>query len=139
TAGVFALWRLWIYALAFLLLGFVLAGAWRRAGVLTDAELAELRYGSRWAAPLRLAKALYFGTVFNCAVLAMVLIAATRVAEPFLRWQEWLPAPAFAAARSFAAWAGVALTTTSGDPEAVLAASASNWISLFAIFALTAL
>jgi solute:Na+ symporter, SSS family len=28
---------------------------------------------------------------------------------------------------------------TTGDPEAVLAASASNWISLFAIFALTAL
>ena len=63
TAGVFALWRLWIYALAFLLLGFLLAGAWRRAAVLTDAELSELRYGSRWAAPLRLAKALYFGTV----------------------------------------------------------------------------
>lgn len=139
TAGVFALWRLWIYALAFLLLGFVLAGAWRRAGVLTDAELAELRYGSRWAAPLRLAKALYFGTVFNCAVLAMVLIAATRVAEPFLPWQEWLPAPAFTAARGFAAWAGIALTTTSGDPEVVLVASASNWISLLAIFALTAL
>lgn len=139
TAGIFALWRLWIYALAFLLLGFVLAGAWRRAAVLTDAELAELRYGSRFAAPLRLAKALYFGTVFNCAVLAMVLIAATRVAEPFLRWQDWLPAPLFAAARGFAAWAGVALTTTTGDPEAVLAASASNWISLFAIFALTAL
>ena len=29
TAGVFALWRLWIYAVAFLLLGFVLAPAWR--------------------------------------------------------------------------------------------------------------
>ncbi|HSJ96568.1 MAG TPA: sodium transporter, partial [Myxococcota bacterium] len=139
TAGVFALWRLWIYALAFLLLGFVLAGAWRRAGVLTDAELAELRYGSRWAAPLRLAKAVYFGAVFNCAVLAMVLLAATRVAEPFLRWNDWLPAPLFAAARAFAAWAGVVLTASAGDPEALLTASANNWISLATIFALTAL
>jgi hypothetical protein len=48
TAGLFALWRLWIYALALLLLGFVLAGCGRRAAVLTDAALAELRYGSCW-------------------------------------------------------------------------------------------
>src|SRR5690606_6079341 len=71
VSGIFALWRLWIYALAFLLMGFVLAGAWRRASVLTDAELAELRYGGRLALPLRVAKALYFGVVFNSAVVAM--------------------------------------------------------------------
>lgn len=139
TAGIFALWRLWIYALAFLLLGFVLAGPWRRAGVLTDAELAELRYGSRFAPLLRVAKALYFGTVFNCAVLAMVLLAATRIAEPFLLWNEWLPASVFAAVRHFAAWADVTLTTTIGDPDLVLTASANNWLSLVAIFSVTAM
>ena len=37
TAGIFALWQLWIYAVAFLLMGFALSGGWRRAGVLTDA------------------------------------------------------------------------------------------------------
>ena len=37
TAGLFAFWRLWIYGLAFLMMGFVLGRAWRRAGVLTDA------------------------------------------------------------------------------------------------------
>src|SRR3989339_532864 len=65
TAGIFSLWRLWVYALAFLLMGFVLGASWRRAGVLTDAELAELRYGRGQAALLRLIKAVYFGTVFN--------------------------------------------------------------------------
>ena len=40
---VFFLWRWWVYGIAFLLLGFVLAGSWRRAMVLTDAELTELR------------------------------------------------------------------------------------------------
>ena len=139
TAGIFALWRLWIYALAFLLLGFVLAGCWRRAAILTDAELAELRYGSRWAPALRVAKALYFGTIFNCAVLAMVLLAATRIAEPFLPWNEWLPASVFAVVRQFASWAGVTLTATIGDPELVVTASANNWLSLAAIFAVTAL
>ncbi|MBA4160449.1 MAG: sodium transporter, partial [Gemmatimonadetes bacterium] len=44
TAGVFALWRLWIYGLAFLLMAFVFAVGWRRSGVLTDAELTEVRY-----------------------------------------------------------------------------------------------
>lgn len=35
TAGIFALWRLWIYALAFLLMAFVFAVGWRRGGVLS--------------------------------------------------------------------------------------------------------
>ncbi|GJL56487.1 MAG: sodium transporter [Nitrospirales bacterium] len=91
TAGIFSLWRLWIYAMAFLLLGFLLAPSWRRVGVLTDAELTEVRYDSQAAPFLRGLKAIYFGTVVNCTVLAMVLLAATRLAEPFLLWHEWLP------------------------------------------------
>ena len=66
TAGVFSLWRLWIYAVAFLLLGFVLAPCWRRARVLTDAELAEVRYSGGPATALRIVKAIYFGGIFNC-------------------------------------------------------------------------
>src|SRR3990167_6348148 len=31
ASGVFALWRLWIYAIAFLMMGFVLGACWRRA------------------------------------------------------------------------------------------------------------
>ena len=107
TAGVFSLWRLWIYALAFLLMGFVLAGPWRRARVLTDAELAELRYGGRAAVALRGVKAIYFGLVFNCTVLAMVLLAASRIAGPFLRWDELLSPGAFAVATSLAAPIGL--------------------------------
>ena len=72
TGGIFALWRLWIYGIAFLLLGFLLGQAWWRAGVITDAELCELRYDGRSATLLRGVKAVYYGLVFNCAVLAMV-------------------------------------------------------------------
>jgi len=137
TAGVFALWRLWIYALAFLFLGFVLAGAWRRAGVLTDAELAELRYGSRLAGVLRAAKALYFGTVFNCTVMAMVLFAATRIAEPFLTWDAWLPAPVFDRVVSCVAWSGVNLSASAGAAHPA-AASANNLLSLLLVVSVTA-
>ena len=84
TAGVFALWRLWIYALAFLLMAFVFAVGWRRGGVLTDAELTEVRYSGRGVLPLRVLKAIYYGTVINCVVMAMVLVAAIRIAEVFL-------------------------------------------------------
>src|SRR5690606_22531861 len=53
TAGVFSLWRMWIYALAFLLMALVLAPSWRRSGVITDAGLTEVRYGGKPAAARR--------------------------------------------------------------------------------------
>lgn len=134
AAGVFSLWRLWIYAIAFLLMGFVLGAAWRRAGVLTDAELAETRYGGAFAAPLRAAKAVYFGTVFNCMVMAMVLFAATRIAEPFLPWHQWLPAEVHGAVVDLVHLLDLNLTA-SVDNAAVL--SADNLISLFAVLAVT--
>lgn len=137
TAGVFSLWRLWIYALAFLFMGFVLGAAWRRAGVLTDAELAELRYGSRLAVVLRAAKAFYFGTVFNCTVMAMVLFAAARISEPFLRWSDWLPPETFQAVVGFVRHIGVSLSA-GGDSAQWAERSASNLMSLGAVVLVTA-
>lgn len=138
TAGICSLWRLWIYALAFLLLAFVLAGPWRRARVLTDAELTELRYGSRLALALRTAKALYFGTLFNCAVLAMVLFAAARIAEPFLHWHQWLPGGLFAQVEGFVRATGLSLSTAT-DPHLGTEQSASNLLSLSVVIAVTTL
>lgn len=91
VSGVFGLWRLWVYALAFLLMGYLLGQCWRRAGVLTDAELVELRYSGRAVPVLRALKAVYYGTVINCVVMAFVLLAATRIFEVFLPWHLWLP------------------------------------------------
>ncbi|GIW79036.1 MAG: sodium transporter [Gemmatales bacterium] len=137
TAGIFALWRLWIYALAFLTMGFILAASWRRAGVLTDAELTELRYGARPAAVLRGAKAVYFGTIFNCTVLAMVLLAATRIAEPFLLWNEWLPAGVFQPLLNFVEFLHVPITTLSDDHPDVWIKSTNNLISIGGIVLVT--
>ncbi len=135
TAGIFSLWRLWIYAIAFLMLGFLLAASWRKANVITDAELTEVRYGKKPALVLRGFKAFYLGTVFNCTVLAMVLLAATRIAEPFLLWNEWLPAGVFEPVVAFVQWIGTPLTITQG--EDVWVRSASNLISIIAITAVT--
>lgn len=138
TAGVFALWRFWVYSIAFLLLGFLLAASWRRAGIITDAELCELRYAPPPAEPLRYLKAVYFGTVINCVVLAMVLLAATRITEPFLPWHEWLPDGTLSPLASFLETVDSPITTQIDSPDKWLL-SASNLFSILVIVTFTAL
>ncbi len=139
TAGIFALWRLWIYALAFLMMGFLLAPSWRRVGVLTDAELTEVRYGHRAAAILRGMKAIYFGTIVNCTILAMVLLAATRLAEPFLLWDQWLPAAFFESCVQSVQWVGVPFAIGGIETESIWIRSTNNLISIGAIVLVTML
>ena len=138
TAGIFGLWQLWIFGVTFLLLGFVLAGAWRRAGVVTDAELTEVRYGGAPAAALRGVKAFYFGTVINCITLAWVLFAAAKIAEPFLLWNAWLPAAAFEPVVAGVEAVGTPLAIGgAGDPE-VWVKTANNLLSLVLILVVVA-
>ncbi|MBD64869.1 MAG: sodium transporter [Halobacteriovoraceae bacterium] len=139
TSGIFSLWRLWIYALSFLLMGFLLAGAWRRANVLTDAELTEIRYHGNLATALRGIKAIYFGTIFNCTVLAMVLLAATRIAEPFLLWNQWLPVGLFESVQSMVQFVGVPFTINTNNPETLWILSTNNLISILTIVIVTTL
>jgi len=96
TGGIYLLWRYWIYGFAFILIALVFAECWRHARVLTDAELTELRYSGRGALMLRILKAIYYGTIVNCFFLAMVMIAAVRIAEVFLPWHLWLPQTLYA-------------------------------------------
>ncbi len=136
TAGIFALWQLWIYALAFLLMGFILAPSWRRASVLTDAELTELRYGKGAATALRGIKAIYFGTIFNCVVLAWVLFATKAIAEPFLLWDQWLPAALYQPMLRLVTWIDVPLSVNPHDTH-VWITSTNNLISILAIVLVT--
>ncbi|GJL79774.1 MAG: sodium transporter [Nitrospinaceae bacterium] len=139
TAGIFSLWQLWIYAISFLLMGFLLAGPWRRANVLTDAELTEIRYGGNKATVLRGVKAIYFGTIFNCTVLAMVLLAATRIAEPFLLWNEWLPEGIYQPVLSLVEWAAVPFTVNLENQSLLWILSTNNLLSIFSIVLVTAI
>jgi len=138
-AGIFALWQLWIYALAFLLMGFVLAACWRNAGVLTDAELTEFRYGGRPAAALRGFKAIYFGTIFNCIVLGWVFFAGAKIAEPFLLWDQWLPTGLYSVLVNFFESLGFKFTSSDlADPN-VWIQSTNNFLSIIAIITVTTL
>lgn len=128
TAGVFAVWRLWIYGLAFLLLGLVFAGPWRRSGVITDAELTELRYRGRGVLFLRAIKAVYYGTLFNCIVIASILLATTTIAEVLLPWHNWLPGPLYAPLST--ALGGLTSLASSATELPPAVAATNNAISL---------
>ena len=138
TGGIFMLWRLWIYGIAFLMMAFILAAGWRRSGVLTDAELTEIRYSGRAVLPLRVLKAVYYGTVINCVVMAMVLVAAMRIAEVFLPWHLWLPSGIYEPILHLTQWLGFSL----GESATGLAPdvnTANNLISILTILAFVAL
>ena len=138
VSGIFGLWQLWIFAVTFLLMGFVLAGAWRRAGVVTDAELTEVRYGGTPAAVLRGVKAFYLGTIINCVSLAWVLFAAAKIAEPFLLWNEWLPAGLMQPVVTLVESVGTPLTIGGVDDPDVWVLTANNLVSLVLILTVTA-
>ena len=77
--GIGGVWFFWSNAISAVLVTFLFARLWRRAGVVTDAEMIELRYGGRPAAALRLFKGGYFGIVFNAFIMGWVFLALTKV------------------------------------------------------------
>jgi Na+/proline symporter len=60
-------------------MAFVLARLWRRAEVMTDAELTELRYAGRPAAILRGTRALLFAIPINCLGIGYGMLAMRKV------------------------------------------------------------
>src|SRR2546425_43635 len=57
---------------------------WRRAGVMTDVELTELRYGGKPAALLRGARALYLGLPINLIIMGWVTRAMVTILDATL-------------------------------------------------------
>lgn len=90
--GVAGNWFWWSWAIGHVAMAVVFAGMWRRAQVLTDAELVELRYSGRGATALRAFKALFLAIVLNGIVLGWVVRAMAKIAAPFVHWGDWLGA-----------------------------------------------
>ncbi|HLH42669.1 MAG TPA: sodium:solute symporter family protein [Bryobacteraceae bacterium] len=72
TGGIAGNWLWWCFVASGMLTVFFYARLWRRSGVMTDIEFAEIRYSGRPAAFLRGFRALYLGIPINCIVLAWV-------------------------------------------------------------------
>ncbi len=70
--GVAGNWLWWCFAASGMLTVFFYARLWRRSGVMTDIEFAEIRYAGKPAAFLRGFRALYLGIPINCIILGWV-------------------------------------------------------------------
>jgi Na+/proline symporter len=79
--GIAGNWLWWNMAASGMLTVFVYARLWRRAGVMTDVEFAELRYAGRPAAFLRGFRAVYLGIPINCIVIGWVNLAMMKILQ----------------------------------------------------------
>lgn len=79
--GIAGNWLWWSAAIGGMLTVFFFARLWRRAGILTDVELVELRYSGRAAAFLRGFRALYLGIFMNAVIMAWVNLAMATILE----------------------------------------------------------
>ncbi|MFG0290702.1 MAG: sodium:solute symporter family protein [Rhodopirellula sp. JB044] len=77
--GVSGNWVWWAFLLTGLLTVFVYAKLWKRSGISTDLEFYELRYSGKAAGFLRGFRAIYLGVVFNCLVMANVILAGIKL------------------------------------------------------------
>ncbi len=82
--GIWYNWFGWHYVLSQMLAVFLFSRFWRRAEVVTDNELIEMRYSGKPAAFLRGFKASYFALLYNFIVLGWVLKGMGTVAEAVL-------------------------------------------------------
>lgn len=86
--GISKNWLWWSFLAGGLLTTFFFAQLWRRAEVLTEPELIELRY-SGWAArALRGFKAVYLGIFMNCMIIAWVNLAMGSILTEFFGLPE---------------------------------------------------
>ena len=82
-------WLWWSGAFSGVLTVFFFSRLWRRAGVVTDVEFTELRYGGRPAAILRAFRAFYLALPVNLIIIAWVtraMVTILGIAVPIGPW-----------------------------------------------------
>ena len=77
--GISGNWIWWSFCLGGMMTVFFFARYWRRAEILTDVELTEIRYAGKPAAFLRGFKAIYLGLLMNCLILGWVTNAMVSI------------------------------------------------------------
>src|SRR3954451_9599164 len=79
TQGVAGNWLWWAFLLSGMMTVFLFARLWRRSGLLTDVQFAEMRYSGKPAAFLRGFRAIYLGLLMNCLILGWVTKAMISI------------------------------------------------------------
>src|SRR5712671_5337758 len=92
TQGVSGNWLWWAFLLSGMMTVFLFARLWRRSGLMTDVQFAEMRYSGKPAAFLRGFRAIYLGLLMNCLILgwvtkAMINIVGTTLGPTMQSWR----------------------------------------------------
>src|SRR6201982_698800 len=77
--GIAGNWFWWSFLPSGMMTVFLFARLWRRSGLLTDVQFAEMRYAGKPAAFLRGFRAVYLGLLMNCLILGWVTKAMTSI------------------------------------------------------------
>jgi Na+/proline symporter len=91
TQGIAGNWIWWAFLPSGMMTVFLFARLWRRSGLMTDVQFAELRYSGKPAAFLRGFRAIYLGLLMNCLILgwvtkAMINIVGTTLGPTMQGW-----------------------------------------------------
>ena len=92
TQGIAGNWLWWAFLLSGMMTVFLFARLWRRSGLMTDVQFAEMRYAGKPAAFLRGFRAVYLGLMMNCLILgwvtkAMIGIVWTTLGPEMQSWR----------------------------------------------------
>jgi solute:Na+ symporter, SSS family len=91
TQGIAGNWIWWAFLPSGMMTVFLFARLWRRSGLMTDVQFAEIRYSGKPAAFLRGFRAIYLGLLMNCLILgwvtkAMIGIVSTTMGTTMQGW-----------------------------------------------------
>jgi solute:Na+ symporter, SSS family len=86
--GIAGNWLWWCFLPSGMMTVFLFARLWRRSGLLTDVQFAEMRYSGKPAAFLRGFRAIYLGLLMNCLILGWVTKAMTTIVATTLNVTE---------------------------------------------------
>ncbi|HKD91328.1 MAG TPA: sodium:solute symporter family protein [Terriglobales bacterium] len=84
SQGISGNWLWWSFLPSGMMTVFLFARLWRRSGLLTDVQFAEMRYAGKPAAFLRGFRAIYLGLLMNCLILGWVTKAMITITQQLL-------------------------------------------------------
>jgi solute:Na+ symporter, SSS family len=87
--GIAGNWEWWSFVVAHVGMIYLFARLWRRAGIVTDVELTELRYGRAAAAWLRGVRAFLFALPINAIAMAYGMLAMRKVVDALGLWEQF--------------------------------------------------
>ena len=104
--GIAGNWDWWNFAIAHVILIYLFAKMWRRAEIVTDNELTEIRYAGRPAAVLRATKGFLFAVVVGSIGIGYAMLAMVKVIDAL----EIFPSLGLAPGEQAKLWAVVAVS-----------------------------